>query len=117
MIARLSNVVVYPHMSEETTAFSAALDVDGIEFEVKNRGQGGCHDIHPRTREGYAILRDQSLEDAVSCLLHKFLTGEEPEGDVEELARYFRNLVDEYIREELPEWESLLTPELKEQLA
>ena len=47
MNIQLKKIKVAEHMSEETTAFTAELYVDGINVGyVKNDGRGGCTDYH-----------------------------------------------------------------------
>jgi hypothetical protein len=44
----LTDIVVVPHLSEETTCFQAIVQVDGSpSFIASNRGQGACNDYRP----------------------------------------------------------------------
>ncbi len=47
MKIELKKLKVAKHLSEETTAFSAELHVDGVlAAYVSNHGQGGCNETH-----------------------------------------------------------------------
>lgn len=60
---QLKNIVIAPRLSSRSTAFSAALWVDGRFWGVlSNRGQGGEHIFDPaqnRPHEHLAILADR----------------------------------------------------------
>ena len=44
----LSRIDYSPRLSEETPAFAAAIEFGGLKGDVRNAGQGGDNEIHPR---------------------------------------------------------------------
>jgi hypothetical protein len=61
MKIELKNLKIYPNLSEETTAFTATLYIDGVEIcECKNSGQGGQTDIRVYNDKKHTDLIDKA---------------------------------------------------------
>lgn len=84
MKIELKSLKIARHLSEETTAFTAKISVDGkVVGDVRNDGNGGCHMVHldPSARDAVeaeaARLHppkakyDDPMEDLVNALLEK----------------------------------------------
>lgn len=84
MKIELKNLKIARHLSQETEAFSAKISVDGIIVgDVRNSGQGGCHEIYIAKEFGDVVSMEASrlfppkekyddpMEDLINDLLEK----------------------------------------------
>ena len=68
MKIELKNLKIAAHLSEETTAYSATIHVDGKRaFDARNDGHGGADRYHPLP--GYTGPSEQEIKDRLEEML------------------------------------------------
>jgi len=83
MKIELKSIKTYPALSEETTAYSATVYIDGKRaFAAKNDGRGGSDSFSPFKASGYKLI--QEAEEYAATLPDKvFPPNPDIEGDEE----------------------------------
>jgi hypothetical protein len=98
MKIELKKIKIAEHMSEETTAFTAEIYINGVNAGyAKNDGRGGCTDYHPY--EGKRSLIQAAEKHCLTLPAQKIDMGEGRKPLVIEMN--LENFIDDLVHEEL----------------